>query len=53
MNMNWSKQNVYPALETKMRNNQNIKWTKYNENKWPTKWAAISQKVVTQQPKPN
>ena len=22
-------------------------------NKWPTEWAAISQKVVTQQPKPN
>ena len=29
------------------------KYTKYNENKWLTEWAAISQKVVTQQPKPN
>ena len=27
---------------------QNRKWTKYNENKWPTEWAAISLKVVTQ-----
>ena len=24
-----------------------------NRNKWVTEWAAISQKVVTQQPKPN
>ena len=36
-----------------MGNNQNHKQTRYNENKWLTEWAAISQKVVTQQPKPN
>ena len=35
-----------------MGNNQNHKQTRYNENKWLTEWAAISQKVVTQQPKP-
>ena len=42
-----------PALKTKMGNNKNHKYTKYNENKWPTEWAAISQKVVTQQYKLN
>ena len=36
-----------------MGNNQNHKQTEYNENKRPTEWAAISQKVVTQKPKPN
>ena len=36
-----------------MGNNQNHKQTRYNENKWLTEWTAISQKVVTQQPKPN
>ena len=47
MNKKWSNQRSKPAL-----NNQNHKQTKYNynENKWPTEWAAISQKVTTQQP---
>ena len=53
MNRNQSNQMANPTLKTKMGNNQNHKQTRYNENKWPTEWAAISQKVVIQQPKPN
>ena len=53
MNRNYSNQMANPTLKTKMGNNQNHKQTRYNENKWLTEWAAISQKVVTQQPKPN
>ena len=51
MNRNWSNQKPNPALQPK--------WgiikiqTNYKENIWPTEWAAISQKVATQQPKPN
>ena len=32
---------------------KNTNTPKYNENKWPIEWAAISQKVATQQPKQN
>ena len=53
MNRNYSNQKASPTLKTKMGNNQNHKQTRYNENKWLTEWAAISQKVVTQQPKLN
>ena len=53
INRNQSNQMANPTLKTKMGNNQNHKQTRYNENKWLTEWAAISQKVVTQQPKPN
>ena len=49
MNRNWGNLKANPALKTKMGNNKNHKYTKYNENKWPTEWAAISQKVATQQ----
>ena len=53
MNRNWGNQKTNPALKTKLEYNQINKSTKYNEDKRPTEWAAISQKVVTQQPKPN
>ena len=53
MNRNWSNQKTNPTLKTKMENDQNHKQTKFNEDKRPTEWAAVSQKVYTQQPKPN
>ena len=43
MNRNWSNQKTYPALKTK---------TEIDKIQ-PTERAALSQKVVTQQPKPN
>ena len=45
----WRNQKANSALKIKIGNKQSHKYTKYNENKW----AAISQKVVTQKPKPN
>ena len=53
MNRNWNNQKANLALETKMGNSQTHKQTKYNKHNWLTEWAAISEKVVTQQPKPN
>ena len=47
MDRNWSKQKANPALKTEIGIHQNYKYTKFNENKWPTEWAAISQKLVT------
>ena len=41
MNRNWGNLKANPAFKTKMGNNKNHKSTKYNENKWPTEWAAI------------
>ena len=49
MNRNQGNQKANPILKTNMGNmgnNQNHKQTRYNKNKWPTEWSAISQKVV-------
>ena len=52
MNRKWGNQKTNPTLKTKMGNSQNHKQKKFNKDKRPTEWAAISQNVVTQQPKP-
>ena len=48
-----SNQKANPTPKIKTGNNQDHKQTTPNDNKRQTKWAAISQKVVTQQRKPN
>ena len=50
INRNWSNQKQHLALKTKMINNlkKHTNKPKYNENKWPIEWAAISQKVATE-----
>ena len=54
MNRNWGKQKANPALlKPKREINKYYKLTKYNEKKLLTERAAISQKVVIQQPKLN
>ena len=48
----WFYQNQSPALKTRVDNNLSNK-SKYKENILYTEWAALSQKVATQLPKPN
>ena len=47
---NRSNQNPNPALKTITENNN---YSNYKDNMWLTEWAAFSQKVAIQQPKPN
>ena len=53
MNRNWGNQKANPAPKTETGNKYILQIDKYNENKLITERAAISQKVVTQQPKLN
>ena len=53
INRNWSYRNPNFALKTQVGKITKIRQSKYNENIWSTKRAALSQKVATQQPKPN
>ena len=53
INRNWSNQKANPSLNTKMGNNQKSQIDKIQWEQMATEWAAISQKVVTKQPKPN
>ena len=52
--MKGNKSNEKPNLASKTKpGNKYYKLTKDNDRKWPTKRAAIFQKVATQQTKPN
>ena len=53
MNRNWGNQKTNPALKNKLGNNQNHKYTKYNEHKGQLSVQLFPKKVVTQQPKPS
>ena len=50
---NWSDQKANPALKTKTGNKQILQTDKIQWEQMLTEWAAISQKVATQQPNLN